>query len=103
MIHILSVIFFLVAAYWGIRSAQRWARSFERWQREEKEYHYTRRELSDRLVEWRLVAYAIDHGQHPYKNLSDALTYKLSAFANGMIIHLQNEIGQLDKENENDA
>jgi hypothetical protein len=96
--YLLFATLFILFAPWGMREAREWQHNFEQWLQEEKEYLHAKRELSDRLAEWRVVAGAIDRGQHPYHNLSNDLTKKIGKYAHLQIIHIQNELTRLEQQ-----
>lgn len=52
-------------------------------------------ELYERLGEWQEAADKIDRGEHPYNNLTDALTAKFGALAHGMVQHLEQQIEEI--------
>jgi len=81
---------------WATKQSELWLYSFRQFQEEEALLMLTKQQIIERIQEWKEVADRIERGEHPYNNLSDALTQQFGEFARGMVKHLQHELSKLE-------
>jgi hypothetical protein len=96
--NLLAVLLYMLFGKRLQRDSEEWLESFTQWQEYERWRMSELEDLYERLGEWTEVADRIDRGEHPYNNLTDALTQQMDKFAHGMITHLEWRLAKLKEE-----
>lgn len=95
IVDVIVTVLFLLFGQRFQRDSEEWLESFIEWQEYERWRMSEIEGIYERLGEWQEIADRIDRGEHPYNNLTDALTQRFGKFAHGMVKHLESELTRL--------